>query len=281
MATAGEPHSSFYNTIVVGAGIQGSFTAYHLAKRGRETLLLEQFPLPHSRGSSHGQSRIIRHAYPQEHYARMMAESYRLWEQLEAEAGVPLYRQTGLLVLGANTNPEFQHCCRTLAQHDVPGELFTTESLHERFPGIWPYCGEVGVSDRTAGVLSADRALRAVQDGVRRCGGALRDGEKVTDIKPGVVVTVTTSGGVYQAKSLVITAGPWANKLLAPLGLQLPLQTLRINVCYWKEKVPGAYGVSANFPCFLALRTPHHIYGLPSNEYPGLVKVRRGSTEGD
>ncbi|KAM9118003.1 peroxisomal sarcosine oxidase [Pangshura tecta] len=272
MAAAGEPHSSLYDTIVVGAGIQGSFTAYHLAKRGRETLLLEQFPLPHSRGSSHGQSRIIRYAYPQEHYAQMMAESYRLWEQLEAEAGARLYRQTGLLVLGANTNPEFQRCCRTLVKHDVPGELFTTESLHGRFPGIRPYHGEVGVSDHTAGVLSADRALRAVQDGFQRCGGALRDGEKVTDIKPGGVVTVTTSRGVYQAKSLVITAGPWANKLLAPLGLQLPLQTLRINVCYWKEKVPGAYGVSANFPCFLALCTPP-IYGLPSNEYPGLVKI--------
>ncbi|TFJ99504.1 mRNA cap guanine-N7 methyltransferase [Platysternon megacephalum] len=430
MAAVGEPHSSLYDTIVVGAGIQGSFTAYHLAKRGRETLLLEQFPLPHSRGSSHGQSRIIRRAYPQEHYAQMMAESYRLWEQLEAEAGAPLYRQTGLLVLGADTNPEFQRCCRTLVQHDIPGELFTAESLHGCFPGIQPHCGEAGVSDRTAGVLYADRALRAVQvpgwawgarllsgqemgvptasppgpatpgaapawpqarptatlatdtgwgsagvpvpvgnaqcsaqrpgvlprgarsctalpgmshprhvpsapslqgqarvgpqhtampepglapllspgtrgplaglrapscaarplgqgprprlsqlppqDRFRRCGGALRDGEKVTDIKPGVVVTVTTSGGVYQAKSLVITAGPWANKLLAPLGLQLPLQTLRINVCYWKEKVPGAYGVSANFPCFLAIRAnqaPHHIYGLPANEYPGLVKI--------
>ncbi|XP_044849191.1 peroxisomal sarcosine oxidase isoform X2 [Mauremys mutica] len=227
MAAAVEPHSSLYDTIVVGAGIQGSFTAYHLAKRGGETLLLDQFPLPHSRGSSHGQSRIIRRAYPQEHYAQMMAESYRLWEQLEAEAGASLYRQTGLLVLGANANPEFQRCCRTLVKHNVPGELFTTESLHRRFPGIQPYHGEVGVSDHTAGVLSADRALRAVQDGFRRRGGALRDGEKVTDIKPGVVVTVTTSRGVYQAKSLVITAGPWANKLLAPLGLQLPLQ-----ICY-------------------------------------------------
>ncbi|CAM5164418.1 unnamed protein product [Eretmochelys imbricata] len=273
MAAAGEPHSSLYDTIVVGAGIQGSFTAYHLAKRGRDTLLLEQFPLPHSRGSSHGQSRIIRHAYAQEHYTQMMAESYGLWEQLEAEAGAPLYRQTGLLVLAANTNPEFQRFCQTLAQHHIPSELFTAESLRGRFPGIRPYCGEAGVSDHTAGVLYADRALRAVQDGFRRCGGALRDSEQVTDIQPGVVVTVTTSGGAYQAKSLVITAGPWANKLLAPLGLPLPLQTLRINVCYWKEKVPGAYGVSAHFPCFLAICDPHHIYGLPSNEYPGLVKI--------
>lgn len=51
-----------------------------------------QFILPHSRGSSHGQSRITRSAYPQGHYARMMPDSFRLWQRLEAEAGTSLYR---------------------------------------------------------------------------------------------------------------------------------------------------------------------------------------------
>ncbi|XP_074869776.1 peroxisomal sarcosine oxidase isoform X2 [Carettochelys insculpta] len=276
MAAAGESPGSLYDTIVVGAGVQGSFTAYHLAKQGRETLLLEQFPLPHCRGSSHGQSRLIRSAYPQEHYASMVAESYRLWEQLAAEAGTQLYRQTGLLILGAADDPEFQSCRRSLAQHHIPSQLFTAESLPRHFSGIQPHGGELAVSDLTAGVLYAGRALQAVQDGFRRCGGALCDGQKVTDIKPGPVVTVMTSRGVYQARSVVITAGPWTNKLLAPLGLQLPLQTLRINVCYWQEQVPGTYGIPEHFPCLLAFhanQAPHLIYALPSNEYPGLVKV--------
>lgn len=51
-----------------------------------------QFFLPHSRGSSHGQSRITRSAYPEEHYAHMMPHSFRLWQQLEDEAGILLYR---------------------------------------------------------------------------------------------------------------------------------------------------------------------------------------------
>lgn len=51
-----------------------------------------QFILPHSRGSSHGQSRITRSAYPQAHYARMMPDSFRLWRRLEDEAGTSLYR---------------------------------------------------------------------------------------------------------------------------------------------------------------------------------------------
>lgn len=47
-------------------------------------------------------------------------------------------------------------------------------------------------------------------------------------------------------------------------------------MCYWQEKVPGSYSVSQAFPCLLGLGlslTPYHIYGLPSGEYPGLMKV--------
>ncbi|KAM9210020.1 peroxisomal sarcosine oxidase isoform 3-T3 [Dugong dugon] len=113
------------------------------------------------------------------------------------------------------------------------------------------------------------------QDAVRQLGGILHDGEKVTEIKPGLPVKVKTTSRSYQAKSVVITAGPWTNRLLSTLGIQLPLRTLRINVCYWREKVPGSYGGSQAFPCFLSLGldlAPHHIYGLPAGEYPGLVK---------
>lgn len=58
----------------------------------------------------------------------------------------------------------------------------------------------------------------------QKLGGVIKDGQKVIDITPGSVVTVTTVSGVYRAKRLVITAGPWANTLLSHTGLQLPLQ---------------------------------------------------------
>lgn len=51
-----------------------------------------QFLLPHTRGSSHGQTRIIRKAYEQDFYIPMMHHAYDLWAQLEKEAGVKLYR---------------------------------------------------------------------------------------------------------------------------------------------------------------------------------------------
>lgn len=52
----------------------------------------------------------------------------------------------------------------------------------------------------------------------------MRDGEKVEEIKPGQPITVRSTSRSYQARSLIITAGPWTNRLLRPLGIELPLR---------------------------------------------------------
>ncbi|XP_012581552.1 PREDICTED: peroxisomal sarcosine oxidase [Condylura cristata] len=265
-----------YDAIVVGAGIQGCFTAYHLVKHGKRVLLLEQFFLPHSRGSSHGQSRIIRRAYTEDFYTQMMDECYRMWAQLELETGTQLHRKTGLLLLGMEDNPELKTIQAILSRQRVDYQHLAPEELKQRFPNLRLTRGEVGLLEESAGVLYADKALRALQGAIRQQGGTVCDGEKVMEINPGLPVRVKTTSRSYQAKSLIITAGPWTNRVLRPLGVELPLQTLRINVCYWQEKVPGSYGMSQAFPCFLSLDlslAPHPIYGLPSREYPGLMKV--------
>ncbi|XP_063197058.1 peroxisomal sarcosine oxidase [Chroicocephalus ridibundus] len=272
MAAPSQPQQATYDAIVIGAGIQGSFAAYHLAQRHRDTLLLEQFILPHSRGSSHGQSRITRSAYAWMLYARMMPDSFRLWQRLEAEASTSLYRQTGLVVLGPAGDPELEGCRHSLGADHV----LDATALAQRFPGLRLHAGEVAMWDGTGGVLFADRALRAVQDVFRRHGGTLRDGEKVLRIEPGAVITITTTTGVYRAPRLIIAAGAWTGAIVAPLGLRLPLQPLRIDVCYWREKEPGSSSAGRVGPCFMAVglnQAPHGVYGLPALEYPRLVKV--------
>ncbi|GLD52984.1 peroxisomal sarcosine oxidase, partial [Lates japonicus] len=213
-----------YDCIVIGAGVQGSFTAYQLAKNNQKTLLLEQFVLPHTRGSSHGQTRIIRKAYEQDFYTHMMEECYELWAQLEREASVKLYRQTGLLVMGPENSQSYQLFKSTLQRNKVPMVTLTRDNFSQHIPHVNLAEGDGAVVDITAGILYADRALKTVQGQFQKLGGIIRDKEKVMDIKPGPIVTVSSSAGVYQAKSVVITAGPWANKLLTHTDLQLPLE---------------------------------------------------------
>ncbi|XP_016158430.1 PREDICTED: peroxisomal sarcosine oxidase isoform X2 [Ficedula albicollis] len=181
-------------------------------------------------------------------------------------------RQTGLVLLGPPGEPELEACRRSLGVDEV----LDAAALAQRFPGFRLQAGQVAVLDSTAGVLFADRALRAAQEVFRRHGGTLRDGEKVLRIEPGPTVTVTTTAGVYRAPLLIITAGAWTGAFVEQLGLRLPLQPLRIDVCYWREKQPGSAGLGSVSPCFLTLglsQAPHGIYGLPSIEYPGLMKV--------
>src|SRR5437764_12203676 len=72
-----------YDAIVLGVGGMGSATVFELARRGLRVLGLEQFDIPHDRGSSHGVNRIIRLAYS-EHpaYVPLLRRAYERWRAL-------------------------------------------------------------------------------------------------------------------------------------------------------------------------------------------------------
>ncbi len=81
--------------IVVGLGAMGSATALHLAQRGHRVLGFDHFTPPHSHGSSHGETRIIRKAYWEDlRYVPLLLRAYELWRQLEADTGQSLLQIT-------------------------------------------------------------------------------------------------------------------------------------------------------------------------------------------
>src|SRR5579859_1154107 len=85
-----------YDVIVVGLGGMGSAAAYHLARRGVRVLGLERFTPAHTRGSSHGYSRIIRQAYFEDPaYVPLLLRAYELWREIEQASGRSLLTITG------------------------------------------------------------------------------------------------------------------------------------------------------------------------------------------
>ncbi|XP_064612602.1 peroxisomal sarcosine oxidase-like [Liolophura sinensis] len=264
-----------YDAIVIGAGVEGSSTAYHLAKAGRSTLMLEQFPLPHTRGSSHGHSRITRKAYPQDFYVRMMREAYDIWANLEEETGTTVYKKTGLIMIGEDGSPYLSRLEQAIRSSGEHCQRLSPEEFRMAYPML-RYPTEYGaVYDGVAGILYADKSLTALQEMFVKNGGEIRSGEKMTGLFPGEIVTVRTTKRSYKTRSVVICAGPWAPELLKPLGLHLPLKPVRITVGYWRERKPGVLSADNGFPCTIELNAIHgaDVYSLPAMEYPGHVKI--------
>lgn len=92
------PQKEIYDIAIVGGGVMGSSTAYFLTKSSPtlKILLLEQFDFLHRLGSSHGDSRIIRMTYSQEHFTKLMITSaYPGWASVEKEGATKIFTKTG------------------------------------------------------------------------------------------------------------------------------------------------------------------------------------------
>ncbi len=221
-----------YDTIVLGLGGMGTAAACELASRGQHVLGLEQFSLGHDRGSSHGQTRIIRKAYYEDPcYVPLLHRAYERWHDLEQRQGKHLLTTCGLLSIGRPTTALIAGVKQAASQHALSVDGFSAEELRHHFPAFRFDDEDIGVLERGAGYLYVDDCLRAYGDEARRRGATLLENEPVLGWEAtGQGVTVRTAHETYRAGHLVITAGAWAGVVLADLGLPL---TVRRKVLLW------------------------------------------------
>src|SRR3954451_10907014 len=87
-----------WDSIVIGAGVFGAWTAWHLRKSGQRVLLLDAFGAAHARASSGGESRLTRGSYgADEIYTRMAFDSLAEWKWLSELSGLPIFHPIGVL----------------------------------------------------------------------------------------------------------------------------------------------------------------------------------------
>ena len=239
-----------YDAIVVGCGAVGSATALQLARRGASVLALDRFAPGHDRGSSHGETRIIRLAYA-EHpdYVPHLRRAYELWAELEREHGAQLYYETGLLEVGPRDGAFLRSIRASAREHGLALEELAREEVERRFPLFALDPGHAAVFEQRAGYLLVEACVRALAAAAARAGAELRTGVAVTGWtahEHGVEVTLEAGGTTeaLTARRLVITAGAWASELLADLGL--PLHVLRKPV-FWLGPSGPRSGASLTF----------------------------------
>lgn len=259
-----------YDHIVIGVGGMGSATVCHLAQRGRRVLGLEQFDIPHAYGSSHGTARIIRMAY-NEHpdYVPLLRRAYELWRGLETGFGRQLLYVTGGLDIGPPDGQIVSGSLNACKLHDLDHEVLSAVDVAQRYPGIAPLPDFAAVYQPDGGFVLSEQAIIAHVAAAHAAGGEVRAREPVLEWSAhpgGDGVTVRTSRGVYEAGSLVITAGAWANKIITGLGTNARPQ--RQVLGFFQPLTPDHYRLG-NFPAFILDAEEGEYYGHAEFGVPG------------
>lgn len=248
------------DVVVLGLGIHGSATAASLAARGRRVVALDRFTEGHTRGSSHGRTRMTRRAYPNAAWNDLVARAHDAWERLERDSGETLVHRTGgLYAHRGEAQLQGPECVVV----DDPAEMAA------RMPGFRAPEGYRAVYDPRAGVVEAERALRVLRDTATSGGADLRFGTQVLGWDTTADgVAVTTSTGVIRADRLIVTAGSWIDRLVPQVaGLFEVWRILTLTV-----RAGQPVGMPPSLGAFSVDRPEGLVFGIPDADGNG-VKI--------
>ena len=269
------------DVLVIGAGLTGLAAARSLARRGYGVLTIDQAPVGHAGGGSHGSCRIFRLGYEDPGYVRLARHARELWSELADETETRLLYPVPQLTFG----PQLTQVRAALVRAGAACEPIDAPEAARRFPGV-AITGDAMVEPDSA-VIAADRALAALAE----LAGEVLTGVAATSIADdGRRVTISTGdGGRIDARRVVVCAGPWTGGLLAPARITVPGTATMEQVSYFlpagrglPERPgtdPGGTDPGADWP---ALPIVVHyggrfLYGLP---VPGSTRYKAGLHHG-
>ncbi len=231
----------------------------------------DRFTPPHTIGSAHSETRMIREAwYRGSPYMPLVRDARRRWADLERTSGRALLRPAGALMMGPEDGRVFAGSrLRDAARPDACDILLSAGEVVERFPWLRPDPGTVTIYEPGAAILSLEACLEATLEAAGGAEGA--EGAELRFDEPAIEWSASASGvrvrterGEYPARRLAIAAGAWTPHLLPELSL--PLEVER-TVQYWFEPAGAHSGVLGEGPAWVwELEREGTWYGFPPSE---------------
>ena len=151
-----------FDAIVLGTGGVGSAALFELAKRGYSALGLDSHRSGHDRGSSHGETRVIRQAYfEHSDYVPLAIAACDLWNRLEERVGRRLFFKTGLLQAGPADGVVLSGVVKSAEDHGLAIECFGGEVASKRFPQFRIPSEMDAVFESAAGYLLVEDCVKS------------------------------------------------------------------------------------------------------------------------
>ncbi|MDB4912634.1 MAG: dependent oxidoreductase [Gemmatimonadetes bacterium] len=251
-----------YDVAVVGLGAMGSAALYHLAARGARVVGIDTNTPPHTLGSTHGRTRIIREAYA-EHpsYVPLVRRAYANWSALEAASGITLFRRTGGLMLGPPGGALVSGAAESARERSIDVELLDADGVMSRFPALHVDAGMVGLVEKSAGILFPERCIEAHLALARGLGAEVQCQTQVMALAHGADgVRLMTTNGAISARKIVMATGPWTSELLAMLDVSMALEVERQTVHWFDASGNGDVLTAGKLPILMIEHEPNRVY---------------------
>ncbi len=213
--------------LVIGAGVHGLSTAWHLAQQGEEVLVVDKTGV--GAGASGIACGVVRNNYFQPAMSELMAACVEIWE---SDPDAFHYHGSGYIALGPEAQqPDLVEVYERQQRIGYPSALVTGESAvfdHMRgLFGDWRARGlTVCLHERAGGFAFNQESMRGLADKARAAGAQILEGVPVTGFDldgAGAVTVVQTSGGPIAVEHVVVAVGPWVATLWEMLGLAATL----------------------------------------------------------
>ena len=251
-------------TIVIGLGAVGSAALYHLTQMGVRARGLDRFAPPHTMGSTHGGSRIIRKAYAEgSQYLPLLRRAYTLWQDLQQQWDEDLYDLCGGLNIGRSGSEFVESARRSAEIMGSPCEYMSAGEARSAWPAFHIPDDCAVLFDAEAGYIRPERCVAAHLALASRAGAAIEPGEEVVAWSPdGSGFSVRTQRRSYLADRVIICSGAWVADLVPELRPVLKIERVTNT---WFSPRAGAQQLGPDrCPVFMyEYEGRNLLYGLP------------------
>jgi glycine/D-amino acid oxidase-like deaminating enzyme len=223
------------DVVVIGGGIMGASTAYHLAKRGCTNVLVVESGEMFGLGSTGLNAGGVRYQFATAVNIELSKLSIGMMERFADEMDQPIgLRRCGYLFM-LDDEADLEQFTRNVAlqnAHGVPSKVVTAAEIAELAPEV-ELTGIIGGTwCPRDGLVDPNGLLQGFVSQARRFGASLVTSTAATsiDISGGRVQRVVTNAGTIDTPAVVIAAGPWSGDVGAMAGVSLPVQPIRRQI---------------------------------------------------